>query len=516
MTRRGLVALLLAFGLIAAACGGDSDSADSDSADSDGAGSDGAGSDDSGEGASGEGSAGEDGPAPEVEIDPSECPLGAHTDADGPVEVLMWHSLIAKPQEALQSVADSFNASQDEIQVRLESQGASVDEVLTKYTSAIASGDLPDLVVMGDTATLLMRDSETILPAAACFAADESVSIEDTTDIAREYYTVDGALLPGSALIASALVYFNADHFTEAGLDPADPPSTLDEMRAAAEALVEANVGEEPYTPFVLKLDPFMMEFLLTGNGSPMVDADNGRGGVPSASAFDNEGSRELYQWLVDMQADGLLDPVTDAGGALDHYLAMAAGKSSFSLESSLSATSVVAFVAGEAVGDTGGVDVGEAEEATGLNVAAGPLPGIAEGSSSQMGGAAVYMTNTGSAETQAGSWEFIKYLNEVPQQALMLTEGSFLPFNPAAMEDPSVVAAVEDDLAGQWLGISWDQVSSLDEDFPGPLIGPYADVRSAVRSGLESLILEGSSVDEAVTDTDAEITAAVEDYASF
>ena len=51
-----------------------------------------------------------------------------------------------------------------------------------------------------------------------------------------------------------------------------------------------------------------LVENWLTGAGANVVDHDNGRTALASASAFDNPRTLELYQWLHDAQAAGLVD----------------------------------------------------------------------------------------------------------------------------------------------------------------------------------------------------------------
>ncbi len=122
-----LLAVLMAGALIAAACGGDS----GDSADD------------------GEGAA---------------CPVDALDDADGPVEVTLWHTYVGLTNETLNKLADEYNASQDRVEVQVENQGASYEELLRKYRQGIPSGDLPTIGIMEDTNTQFLADSGTIIP----------------------------------------------------------------------------------------------------------------------------------------------------------------------------------------------------------------------------------------------------------------------------------------------------------------------------------------------------------------
>jgi sn-glycerol 3-phosphate transport system substrate-binding protein len=469
-------------------------------------------SDDGGGGAGGDGSGGGDGGtngggAAELPT----CPLEALNGADGPVEVVVWHSQTAKPEEAIQELVDRYNASQDRVRVRLENQGTSYPELVGKFVTAVGAKDLPDVLVVDDTSTQLLADSGAVLPAQACFEADDTdVAMFDET--ARAYYTIDDVLYPGSVGLANVLLFYNRDHFRRAGLDPTDPPDTLDELRAAAEALVDAGVTE---TPLAHEVGSWKTEFWLTGAGASVVDNDNGRGdGETLASALDNDATRRLWTWLDEMQEDGLLLAVPNDPGNIDHYLAMAGENASMLVESSSAASSIEAFLAGDlTVEDLEGDEVGGQE--SGLEIDAAPFPGLDEPGQMQVGGNAWYVLNGGSDAEQAAAWDFVRFLNEPESQITLTLVASFLPWRTEVVDDERVQSAWRDRLSGRWTALAWQQqVEGLDPAFPGPLIGPYDEVRAAIASAQEDLLLGDVSVDDALATASDEITAALEQYA--
>ncbi len=126
---------------------------------------------------------------------------------------MLWHFLQGKTGEALQLLADEFNASQDKVVVRVESQGTTNDEVWNKYRSGIPSGDLPSIAVLDDTVTAEIAASGTVLPATSCIEADDY----DTSEFlpaAMDYYTLDGVLFPASVNLSGACsLYYNENHF---------------------------------------------------------------------------------------------------------------------------------------------------------------------------------------------------------------------------------------------------------------------------------------------------------------
>ena len=464
-------------------------------------------------GGGGSGSGGGDGGADGAEL--PQCPVDALEGADGPIDVTLWHSAVAKPEETLLAIVEDYNASQDRVRVHVENQATSFEELQRKYNQSIASNDLPDIAILEDTQTQALADSGTILPAQSCIDAEDY----DTSDFVPtlvDYYSIDGALYPASMTPSNALLYFNRKHFEEAGLDPDDPPENLDEIREAAQALKDAGVTEEP---FVWHMTPWQIEFWLTGAGIPLVDHDNGRGGEPAtAAAFNNEDTLALFEWLQDMYDDGLMQVVTNTPGQIDHYLAMATQTASFSVEASSAATSVEAFLKGDLdtseLSDDGRVSADVDLE--GLDIDAAAFPGIDEPGHIQVGGGVYYMMNTSPPEVQAAAWDFMKYVNTVPSQVRSNLEGGADPVLLSAAEDPEVQDTWENTLSGQWLALSFDQQQhGIDPEFPGPLLGPYTELRDALRSAVEDLILNGADPQQVLDDAEAEVNDALERYES-
>jgi len=478
MRRSPLTALVLTLCLLGASCGGD-------------------GGDGTGEEAGG--------------LPP--CPVDALDAATGPVEIVVWHTQGAKPGETLEALTAQYNASQSKVRVRLENQGTNYAELQRKFEAAIASRQLPDLIVFDDTAVQLMADSGVVLPAQSCVDA-EGYDLSQFREVAVNYYTIDGVLWPVSANLGNVLLYYNKNHFRAAGLDPEDPPETLAEVREYAERIKAAGVVD---TPLVHEFSAWKTEFWLTGAGAPVVDNDNGRGGgETTAAALDpNPVASELFTWFKQMQDDGLLTAVPSVDGQIDQFLAMANQKASMVVESSSAATSVEAFLGGDTSVAEDAAGAVETVNISGLDIGAGVFPGLSEPGRTQMGGAAWFLLSTSTPAEQAASWDFAKFLNTVPAQVLWLTGGSYLPYNTAAATDPAAQQFFTAGLSGRWLKIANDQIDAIDPDFPGPLIGPYYDFREELEKAQDDLMFGGATPAQALARAQAGVTAALERYAA-
>jgi sn-glycerol 3-phosphate transport system substrate-binding protein len=117
--------------------------------------------------------------------------------------------------------------------------------------------------------------------------------------------------------------------------------------------------------------------------------------------------------------------------------------------------------------------------------------------------------------EVQAGAWDFMRFMNSPAAQAQNLLGGSYMPWLAAANEDPEVVAyyAGEGGIAGAWLKLANDLVGAIDPDFPGPLVGPYDELRDAIEEGLDRMVFGGASPEDALAGAQRAADAALQRY---
>ncbi|CAN5790528.1 ABC transporter substrate-binding protein [soil metagenome] len=445
--------------------------------------------------------------APVEEGNLPDCPLESLDGAEGPVQVELWYALGGEPQVTLEALAAEFNGSQEQVVVELQSQGESYQEVQRRYNAAIPSGQLPGIVFLEDTALPTLIDGGTILPAEACMEADGSDPGFLPSVEARN--TVDGVLWPAFMNVSTPVLYYNVNHFRRAGLDPDDPPQTLDEVEEAAMALKEAGIE----APLALSLNAGFTEALVNGAGEDVVNNDNGNRGEATESAFDNPATLEVFEWHRRMDEQGLLEAVSATDGQIDQYLAVATQKSSMLIETSTAATTIKAFLGGEDVGQDD-IDAGGAEvDLSALVPAATTFPGLEEPGQVKAGGGAFFLTNTGPPEVQAGAWEFMRFMQSIESQVAWHLEAGFLPITEEVAADPRVTEFWEDDLAGPMLKSGYDQLLLVDPERPGPQIGPYTEYSDAIKIALEAVVFAGTSPEDAIDEAHAEITDALANY---
>ncbi len=473
-------ALLISLALVLAACGG--------------------GDDDDG-GADGGGGAGDqNGARADVGAELPECPLDALASAPKPVEISLWHAMTRANEEELTRLAEEFNSAQSDVRVSL-SASPSYSENLTRFRSAIGTAQVPDLVQIEDTGLQQMVDSGAILPAQACIEAD-SYDTTDHVERVLAYYSVQDVLWPMPFNVSNPILYYNKVAFEKAGLDPETPPTTLDELREAAQAIVEREAA--PYG-LAFKIQPWFIEHWLAMAGQAYVDNGNGRNDRATSVAFDSDAGVELFTWLKGMYDDKLLLSTGSAEGNIDHYLAVGNGEAAMTIDTSAALGTIFQLLNSGQFAD---VDLG-----------AGALPGpSSEDGGSLVGGAALYIVDEVPPENQAAAYEFAKFLNDPQNQAEWAAATGYIPIRRSSLElSPLVERWAEQ----PELRIAYDQLLAGAENdvTAGPVIGAYGSVgvgvRGAVIDAITGMFDSGTSPEDAIAEAVQAANAAIEEYNS-
>jgi sn-glycerol 3-phosphate transport system substrate-binding protein len=461
---RSLVALVALLAVLAAACGGDDDDG---------------------------GSAGGNGGGDAKDL-AAQCPVGAIAKSGKkPVEITFWHSMTSNNLETLTALSNRFNSSQDEVRVKLVNQ-TSYEDTLTKYRAALGGGQLPDLVQIQDVDARLVVDSQSILPAAACIEATK-FDIEDVPDRIVSYYTLDNVLQAIPFSTSNPILYFNKKAFAKAGLDPAKPPTTLAELRAAAEKIKAAGY------PFGLSLkqDAWYPEEWLAMSGELYADQGNGRDGRATKVLFDGAAGQEIVQWMSGMAKDGLAQ-LTDPNN-FDNLLSLGSDVAGMTMDTSAALGTIVAVLGS---GQYPNVDLGAAL-----------LPGPKGTGSTVQAGSANYIVNKSTPEKQEAAWKFASWLT-LPEQTAEWSKGTgYIPVREAAVEQP----VIKDLWAQQpFFRLAYDQITKGEDTdaTAGPMIGDMEKVRDYVENALNAIFKGGDPV-AIWKKAAADATAAIQDYES-
>lgn len=494
--RRAIVPLLVSLALVAAACGGDDDgdttptteapatTAPGDTTDD---------GDDTDDDAPPETAATTVPPPPEPDPE-SElaalCPVDALDGVTSPVAIDVWHSMTVELEETLQALVADYNASQDRVAVRLVFQG-SYNESLDKYLTALRGGTRPTVIQLEETALQLGVDSGAVIPVQACVDAAD-YSFDDYIDRTVTAYTVEGVLWPMPFNTSNPILYANMNVLREAGID--ELPTTLEELRAAAETIVAAGITPNGVS---LTSSAWIGEQFFGLADALYVNNNNGREARATELLFDNDLGLEIFTWLHDMVADGLATYVGDGADA-EHFIALALGQAAMTMDTTAALRSVLIA----------------AQDFPNVEVAVGPLPSVgARDGGVLVGGAALWLDAETSDEERAAAWDFMTWLNEPEQQATWHVGTGYVPIRRSAIELPAVADLWAEEPAFR---VAYDQLVFGDETFAtaGPVIGNHAQIRlRAIVPALEAMYLQGLPPAQALAQAKAEADAILTDY---
>lgn len=427
------------------------------------------------------------------EVATAACPMEVLEDVASPIEINFWHGMTANNETTLQALTDEYNSSQDKVRVKLVFQGT-YDEMSDKYITALRGGELPNVVMLEETRIQPMIDTKSVLPAQACVDA-AGYDLSDHLDAVIEEFTIDDVLWPMPFNVSGPVLYYDMNDFRKAGLDPADPPSTFAELRAAARALKESGAAR---SGMALTLSPGNIEQWFNMAGEPIVDNDNGRDGRVQEAMFDSELGVEALAFMKQMMDDDLAINVGRNPSEADNVLALGAGDAGMAIGTSAALGTIWAV---KDAGQYADVEVG---------VAPMPGPGVAEDGGILTSGAALWVVERGASdEEKAASFDYLRFLNEPSSQATWHLGSGYVPIRKSVVDDPEIQELWQRRPSYR---VAYDQLLAS-KGGAGPVIGAYKEFREAITEALERVVVNRDDPTTVAADLDRRATEAIQSY---
>jgi len=420
-----------------------------------------------------------------------ECPTGLVEKASGPVAIDFWFAEQAANQDTLLRMVDEFNASQRQVRVNPVFQG-SYDESTAKYLAALRSGALPDIVQVVDFETQRVIDSRSVARAQDCIDA-ERTDLSDFLPRVLAYWSIGGDLWSYPFTAAADVLYYNARAFEKAGLDPQDPPASLEEVRRQSQQLVDSGVARHGIS---VEMHAWSFENWLSTYGQTLVNNGNGRDGRATEAAFDSDAGREIFAWLDSMVDSGLAVNVGRNLSGADTLLPIGSGDVAMTHGSSAAMRSVFGVL--------------ESGEFPDVKVGVAPMAGGGKGV--VVGGASLFIVNKSSPVEQEAARIFVRWLHEPAQQAAWHIGTGYIPLRKSAADQP---ALAEFWGANPQFRVAYDVLSGA-EVTPansGAVVGAFSEVRRAVVEAMEQMLLQGAAPDSALSAGARNATNAIKSY---
>lgn len=226
--------------------------------------------------------------------------------AAAPTKVLLWHAMNGALGDELNNLIARFNSSQNAVEVVGVFKGG-YPETLTAAIAAWRAGQAPHLVQVFDVGTGSMIAAGKAVKDLWQLVEETGSPIKSANYIAsvRGYYSLpDGKMASMPFNSSTAVMWYNADTFEKAGLDPAKPPGTWPEVVAAAEKIRAKNLTKYAVTtswPTWIHFEQFAAIHNL-----PYATASDGFKGLNAKLLIDRPAFVANLQRLLDMAKAGI------------------------------------------------------------------------------------------------------------------------------------------------------------------------------------------------------------------
>jgi sn-glycerol 3-phosphate transport system substrate-binding protein len=353
----------------------------------------------------------------------ADCPLGALASAEKPVTIDFWFYSSGNRGDVLKAQIAKFNSSQSQIVVKAEFEGGPLGtEIFDKYSRTLGTAPGPDLVSDTGLETQSWLDSKSTVPMGACIAADGA----DFSDLlpAVRATGMDGTTLAAMPWGASGFdLYFNQAAFTKAGLDPNNPPTTLNEIRDTSKKIVAAGAAKHGLS--ILAAANVLKNFF-ANSGEPWALSDV-VGGRADRSNGGGSFGLQLLTALHDMATAGELIAFPADDPSPDNLLAIASNDSAMAIAPAGSLGDVIAAL-------KSGIGPGVV-----LGVAPFPRFGDRVSLNLEGSGAPIWLPRSGDPAKVEAAYRFAKWLMDPAQVADWVIKTGAISIRTSANAEPAL-----------------------------------------------------------------------------
>lgn len=389
---------------------------------------------------------------------------------DAPVTITFYNYNLATASagaDATRELIAEFEAANPNI--KIEPIGVPSNEIITRLQADMAASQQPDV------AQLVFRD---LIYIASDLGAN---ALEDMAGQEGYAALTDGMIPRGLDLgkvgdktyglaytFSTPILYYNADLFRAAGLDPDQPPRTWAEVKTAADAIV-ANTDAEGFFPgaYGPADGTFVYQAILMSNGGKVRD-----GNTLTFANPDGIAAVQMLRDMVDSGGHGRLDPANPsdsmASGTLGMFLYTSA------LQNTLSKA---------------------AEGKWDLRVA--PMPAFGDKPTAPTNSGSALFTFSKDPAKQRASYELMKFLTSKHGYTIITSKIGYLPLRLDIVDDPEFLGPWTE--AHPLIRPNLEQLDRLTPNvaFPGP---NYRQAESMMKDAVSEAVFGDGDVTQVLT----------------
>jgi sn-glycerol 3-phosphate transport system substrate-binding protein len=417
-----------------------------------------------------------------------------------PVAIDFWHSMTASNLTALEALVKEFDDAEPNISVNLVFQGSYTDSFNKLVALGINARDAPALIQLEDVLTQTMVDSNKTVPMQD-FVDRDKFDASALLPQLRDYYTLDGTLRSMPFTFSNPIMYYDANAWKAAGLDPANPPRDFDELAKACDVLMVKQGDRVKRHCIAMDISSWYFEQWLAKQDALLVNNGNGRDGRATEAVFDSAQGLNVFKWWADGVRSGMILNVGINPSGPDALLSLVNpdGGAAIAIQSSANLRSVIDFL--------------ESNKSFNVDPMAAPLPSPSPGGKGMViGGASLWIPATGQTAREEAAWRLARFLVSAESQAKWHAGSGYFPVRSDSISSPIV----------QELYQKYPQFRLLAEELAtmpntratqGALMGPSQQIRAAIASAIEEVLLTSTTPEDAIARAAREATSELERY---
>jgi len=387
------------------------------------------------------------------------------TLASAKTEVIWWHAMGGFLGERVNEIAQTFNASQTDYEVKAINKG-SYPEALTAAIAAYRAKTHPHVLQVQEIATQTMLSSGAIYPVYQLMA-DQGIKINwaDFISVVKSYYSYKGNLYSMPFNSSTAILYYNKSIFQKAGLKTDKAPATYEEIEKAAKACVVSGATKMGFT--VAWPSWTLMENMHAWHDQSFADQENGFTGLSTQLRINGQLGERLMDLLSRWQGEGIF---TYSGRLAKGDQPIINGEAAIGIAS----TALVGTLTKTAKFEWG----------TGFLPR---LSGFPQGNSI-IGGASLFVMKGHDTAEYKGVAKFLEFLGQTPQQAWWHAQTGYLPISNSALKS---LQATDHFKKNPNLWTAFAQITSgkLTPNSQGVRLGNLIAIRDVIEGEMENIL---------------------------
>lgn len=369
--------------------------------------------------------------------------------------------------DGTQQLIDEFMALHPNITI--DAIGIPSTDILSRTQADFVAGTPPDIAQLVFDSMSFIVDNlgvqplESIIPPAEL---EEHLSGMHPRGIALGQ--LNGNTYGLAYTFSTPVLFYNADIFREAGLDPDDPPETWEEVEQYALQIVE-NTDHMGFFPGVYGQFDWMWQGVVLSNGGRVLSEDR------TTLTFAEEPGIEAAQMLHNMHENGAHADISSS----DAIPAMLGGNLGMYLQTSALQSAILRSAEGN------------------FEVRATQMPRFGDHPSVPTNsGSALFILTQDPVKARA-AWEFLRFVTSERGYTIITSQIGYLPLRPQIVDDPEYL--LDWAQANPLIYPNLEQLDRLEpwESIPGP---NYTQIVSIMMNALEEAVYGDGDVAEIMT----------------